>query len=68
MIRSPKVATTASFASMLMLGVSAALIGAAARSIDLSPYEIGLFIAAQNVGFTASVLVSGALADTHSKP
>ncbi len=68
MIQSPRVATSACYTSMFLLGVSVALIGAVARSIDLSPQQIGLFIAAQNVGFTASVLVSGALADTHSKP
>ena len=68
MIQSSRVATTACYTSMFLLGVSVALIGAIARSIDLSPQQIGLFIAAQNVGFTASVLLSGALADTHSKP
>jgi fucose permease len=53
---------------MFFLGVSGALIGAAARNIGLSPFEIGLMIAIQYVGFVLSVAVAGALADTHEKP
>ena len=53
---------------MLFLGLSAALVGAAAKNIGLSPYQIGLLIAAQNLGFIVSVMIAGALADTHSKP
>jgi MFS family permease len=53
---------------MFFLGVSASLIGAAARNIGLSPYQIGLLIAAQQVGFLLSTAISGALSDTHEKP
>ena len=52
---------------MFFLGVAASLIGAAARNIGLSPYQIGLMITAQNIGFMLAVLVSGALADTYAK-
>lgn len=68
MIRNVKAVTASSYLSMFFLGVSAALIGAAARNIGLSPYQIGLLIAAQQVGFILSVSVSGALADTSEKP
>ena len=44
------------------------MVGAVAKNIGLSPYQIGLLIAAQNLGFIVSVMISGALADTHSKP
>ena len=67
MIRNIKAITTASFLSMLFLGVSSSLIGAAARNIGLTPYQIGLMIAVQNLGFMVSVLISGALADTYPK-
>jgi MFS family permease len=53
---------------MFFLGVAASLIGAAARNIGLTPYQIGLMIAAQNIGFMISVMITGALADTHQKP
>jgi fucose permease len=53
---------------MLLLGVAATLIGAAARNIGLSPFEISLMIMVQNLGFMVSVMISGALADTYSKP
>jgi len=68
MIRNIKTITAASYMSMFFLGVSAALIGAAAHNIGLSPFQIGLMIAAQNVGFTVSVVVSGALSDQYEKP
>jgi len=68
MIRNIKTITAASYMSMFFLGVSAALIGAAAHNIGLSPFQIGLMIAAQNVGFTFSVVVSGALSDQYEKP
>ena len=68
MIRSVTAITASSYLSMFFLGVSASLIGAAARNIGLSPYQIGLLIAAQQVGFLLSVSISGALADTHEKP
>lgn len=67
MIRSIKAITTASYMSMFFLGVSAAVVGAAAHNIGLSPYQIGLLIAAQNVGFTVSVLITGALSDQYEK-
>ena len=68
MIRSVKAITTSCYLSMFFLGVSASLIGAAARNIGLSPYQIGLMIVAQQVGFLLSVSISGALADTYQKP
>jgi MFS family permease len=68
MIKSVKAITASSHLSMFFLGVSASLLGAAARNIGLSPSQIGLLIAAQNLGFILSVSVSGALSDTHEKP
>ena len=52
---------------MFFLGIGAGVIGAASRNIGLTPYQIGLLIAAQNVGFLLSVLVAGALADSYPK-
>ena len=68
MIKNTSIMTASSYTSMLFLGVASALIGAAARNIGLSPFQIGLMIAIQNVGFMLSVMVSGALADTREKP
>ncbi len=68
MIKNTRAITYSCYSSMLFLGLSAALVGAAAKNIGLSPYQIGLLIAAQNLGFILSVMISGALADTHSKP
>ncbi len=68
MIHNPKTITASSFGAMFFLGVGASLIGAAARNIGLTASQIGLLIAAQNLGFMLSVFVAGALADTHSKP
>lgn len=68
MIKSTKAMTASSYLSMFFLGVALSLVGAAARNIGLSPYQIGLLITAQNVGFALSVSISGALADTYSKP
>ena len=68
MIKNAKAITASCYLSMFFLGVSASLIGAAARNIGLSPYQIGLLIAAQQVGFLLSVSISGALSDTHQKP
>jgi FHS family glucose/mannose:H+ symporter-like MFS transporter len=68
MISNTKAITASSYLSMFFLGVSMSLVGAAAQSIGLTPYQIGLFLAAQNVGFTISVVASGAWADTYSKP
>jgi fucose permease len=53
---------------MLFLGLASSLIGAAARNIGLSPSQIGLMIAVQNLGFGLSVWLTGALADTRPKP
>ena len=53
---------------MLFLGLASSLIGAAARNIGLTPSQIGVMIAVQNVGFGLSVWLSGALADTRPKP
>ena len=68
MVKNTSIITSSSYISMLLLGVAATLIGAAARNIGLSPYEISLMIMIQNVGFMVSVMISGALADTYSKP
>jgi MFS family permease len=68
MIKNIKIITAASFLSMLFLGISSSMIGAAARNIGLSPYQIGLMLTAQNLGFMISVLITGALADTYQKP
>ena len=67
-LRSSRTLTYSSYISMFFLGVSSALIGAAARNIGLSPFEIGVMIAVQNLGFMLSVSISGALADTLEKP
>ncbi len=53
---------------MFFLGVGYSIIGAAARNLGLTPEQIGILLAVQNIGFGVSVAVSGALADTHSKP
>lgn len=53
---------------MFFLGVGTAIIGAASKNIGLTPSQIGILIAFQNLGFIFSVLIMGALADTHSKP
>ncbi len=52
---------------MFFIGVASTIIGAAARNIGLEPYQIGLFMTVQSMGFMLSVIVSGALADTHDK-
>jgi fucose permease len=67
-IRNTKAITGSSYAAMLFLGLASSLIGAAAQNIGLSPSQIGLMIAVQNVGFGLSVWLSGALADTRPKP
>ncbi len=53
---------------MLFMGVGSALIGAASRDIGLTATQIGLLIAAQNVGFVFSVTISGAMADSRPLP
>jgi fucose permease len=67
-IRNVKALTASSYLSMFFLGVTTAVVGAAAKNIGLTPYQIGLMLAVQNVGFIMSVSVSGALADTREKP
>ena len=67
-MRNVKAITASCYLSMFFLGVSVSVVGAAARNIGLSPYQIGLLLAAQNVGFMASVLLSGTLSDAHDKP
>jgi fucose permease len=67
MIKSIPTITASSYLSMLFLGVAATLVGAASRNIGLTPFEIGLMIAVQNLGFMLSVMVAGALADTVEK-
>lgn len=67
MIKNTTAITTSSYLAMLFLGVAATLVGAAARNIGLSPYEIGLMITFQNLGFILSVMVTGSLADTYPK-
>jgi fucose permease len=56
-----------SFTAMFFLGVGAAIIGAASRNIGLSPFQIGLLLAAQNIGFIVSVITVGTLADSADK-
>ena len=68
MIRNYKFITASSFLAMLFMGVGSSLIGAAARDIGLTAMQIGVLIAVQNLGFVFSVTISGALADTRSKP
>lgn len=68
MMKNIKAITLATYFTMFFLGVASSLIGAAARNIGLSPYQIGLLTSIQNVGFMISVSISGALADTHDKP
>jgi predicted MFS family arabinose efflux permease len=53
---------------MFFLGVGGTIIGGAARNIGLTPYQIGVFISIQNLGFMVSVTISGALSDTYEKP
>jgi FHS family glucose/mannose:H+ symporter-like MFS transporter len=60
--------TLAAYLSMLFLGVATSLVGAAARNINISPFQIGLLLTIQNVGFMLAVWISGTLADTHQKP
>jgi len=68
LIKNIKVITASSFLAMLFMGVGSSLIGAAARDIGLTAAQIGVLIAVQNLGFVFSVTISGALADTKSKP
>ena len=56
-----------SFAAMFFLGVGSAIIGGASRNIGLSPFQIGLLLASQNIGFILSVITVGTLADSTDK-
>jgi FHS family glucose/mannose:H+ symporter-like MFS transporter len=67
MVTNTKALTVSAYISMLFLGVSTAVIGAAARNIGLTPFQIGLFITIQNVGFMIAVAASGALGDDRDK-
>ena len=67
MIRNRNILTMSSFAAMFFLGVGAAIIGAASRNIGLSPFQIGLLLATQNIGFIVSVITAGTLADSADK-
>ena len=60
--------TLSSYLAMLFLGVATSLVGAAARNIGLSPFQIGMMITIQNIGFIIAVAISGALSDTQEKP
>jgi MFS family permease len=68
MIHDKKVITGSSFLCMFFMGVGTTVVGAAARNIGLTPYQIGLLLAVQNVGFIISVSLFGALSDTYEKP
>ena len=68
LITSRPVSTGSAFVAMFFLGVGVAIVGATARAVGLAPSQIGYLIAAQNVGFGVSVVVSGALADRFRKP
>ncbi len=52
---------------MFFLGIGITIVGAAARNIGLSPARVGYLITAQNVGFTFSVIIAGALSDRFPK-
>jgi fucose permease len=67
MIRNRNILTMSSFAAMFFLGVGSAIIGAASRNIGLSPDQIGLLLATQNIGFILSVITVGTLADSMDK-
>lgn len=68
MIRNIKAITLSSYLAMFFLGVGVSIIGAAAQNIGLTPAQIGLLIAVQNVGFMLAVFVAGTLADSYEKP
>ena len=67
MIRNTRALTASCFISMFFIGVGTTIIGAAARNIGLTPYQIGLLMAVQNLGFMISVIASGALSDSSDK-
>ncbi len=68
MIRSKSALTGALFASMLFVGIGSTIIGASARNIGLTPYQIGILIAVENLGFMLAVILTGALSDVYEKP
>jgi MFS family permease len=59
--------TMSAFIAMFFLGVGVTIIGAAARHIGLTPSQIGILLAVQNLGFMLSVIFSGAFSDTYDK-
>lgn len=65
---SESIATTLSFSSMFFLGVGLTVLGAAARNIGLSAYEIGVLQTVQNLGLLVSIVVFGTLADSVRRP
>ena len=67
MIHNRQILTMSSFTAMFFLGIGSAIIGAASRNIGLSPYQIGLLLATQNIGFILSVITVGTLADSADK-
>ena len=67
MIRNIKALTASCFVSMFFIGVGTTIIGAAARNIGLTPYQIGLLMAVQNIGFMISVVLSSVLSDSLDK-
>ena len=67
MIRNRFTLTGLSYAYMFFLGIGATIVGAASRNIGLSPFQIGLLLAVQNVGFMFSVIVVGSLSDVFDK-
>ena len=67
MIRNRGILTASSFTAMFFLGVGSAIIEAASRNIGLSPFQIGLLLASQNIGFIVSVITVGTLADSVDK-
>lgn len=68
MISNTKALTASAYLSMLFLGIASAVVGGAARNIGLTAFQIGLFLAVQNVGFMVGVSIAGALADSYEKP
>lgn len=52
---------------MFLLGVSLAVIGAAAPAIGLSAGEVGILLTVQNAGFVLSVIAFGYLSDIRSR-
>ena len=67
MIQNRLALTIGSFVAMFFLGVGTVIIGAASRNIGLTPFQIGLLISIQNIGFIVSVIIVGTLADGSDK-